>query len=254
MSDSNQVPSDLEHFRQFLGAHDRWKELARSWQRTPRAIAGFEPSERAGPWLNEVRERDANEATEVLRLIHDHGIIIAKYLHERGYQQRAKLIWEWVDAQCRPQFDSWTFQTWERVRAEVAYLLDIDGIIAKQQSAPAHQDAETLEKQLPKTLLTGWHGIMAALDRPHNQYGTVKSLNERMNGPIVNNGQGKQPMVYEEKLIEWWNNLAELHEELENKEENARLSAQSQHNFGRDGTVAPEIGGSVKKRRSKKQT
>ena len=78
----------------------------------------------------------------------------------------------------------------------------------------------------------------------------IKSLNERFKGPIVNKGPGTSPMVYRDALIQWWNRLAIQQEELANQREGKRLTAKAQHDYGRDGTAAPEIGGEVKKRRS----
>jgi hypothetical protein len=82
----------------------------------------------------------------------------------------------------------------------------------------------------------------------------IKSLNERCEGPITSRGAGTQPMVYSDDLIEWWNKLAVRQQELENRREGAKASAEDQHNYGRDGTAAPEIGGGVKKRRGPRPT
>jgi hypothetical protein len=102
----------------------------------------------------------------------------------------------------------------------------------------------------PRKLLIGWHAIAAALGEKYTDHDNIKSLNERFNGPIVNKGPGTSPMVYRDALIQWWNQLAIQAEELANQREGARHTAEAQHDYGRDGTVAPEIGGEVKKRRS----
>jgi hypothetical protein len=101
----------------------------------------------------------------------------------------------------------------------------------------------------PKKLLTGWHEITVALEMTHGNREKIKSLNERFDGPIVNQGSGSQPMVYREELIEWWNRLATLQQESANQSKGRKLTAEAQHNYGREGTAAPEIGGSIKKRR-----
>jgi hypothetical protein len=106
----------------------------------------------------------------------------------------------------------------------------------------------------PKRLLKGWHEISSAIGMKYTQRDDVKSLNTRFQGPIRNSGPGTQPMVYENDLIDWWNKLALQQQELKNQRDGARLSAEAQHNFGRDGAAAPEIGGGIKKRRRDKQT
>jgi hypothetical protein len=60
-------------------------------------------------------------------------------------------------------------------------------------------------------------------------------------------------MVNHDDLLNWWNKLATQQQELTNQREGARLSAEAQHNYGRDGTAAPEVGGGVKKRRKDRQ-
>jgi hypothetical protein len=54
------------------------------------------------------------------------------------------------------------------------------------------------------------------------------------------------------KLLEWWNDL-EIRWEAEGGGKNTEATLQAQHNFGRDGTVLPDISGQVKKRRRKKE-
>lgn len=108
--------------------------------------------------------------------------------------------------------------------------------------------------QRPRKLLNGWHEITQAVSMKYNQRKDVKSLNDRYQGPISNRGAGTHPMVYEDDLIDWWNKLAVKQQELANQREGAKLSAEIQHNYGRDGTAAPEIGGGTKKRRKKRRT
>ena len=102
---------------------------------------------------------------------------------------------------------------------------------------------------IAQKLLTGWHEITSALDMKYQDRGKIKSLNQRFNGPIKNRGQGTQPIVESSRLLEWWNKLAVEQQELANRQQGATLSGEAQHNYGRTGTVAPEIKGSVKERR-----
>jgi hypothetical protein len=101
----------------------------------------------------------------------------------------------------------------------------------------------------PIRLLTGWIEITAALDMQKSDWKKIKSLNDRRGGPIKNRGRGTQPMVNRDVLIEWWNGLDAQTEESANRRDGERASAETQHNYGRSGTAAPEIGGEVKKRR-----
>lgn len=110
----------------------------------------------------------------------------------------------------------------------------------------------------PRTLLTGWHDITDALDMKYDDRTNIKSLNRRFDGPITNKGKGTRPMVYKDVLFQWWDELATKYEELATKQEELAnqklgrtLMAEAQHDYGRDGTVAPEISGSVKKRRKR---
>ena len=77
----------------------------------------------------------------------------------------------------------------------------------------------------------------------------LKSLNERYNGPIPKPTKGKQPIVRKDLLLEWWNRLAVMEQELASRREGGKLAAEAQYNYGREGRVAPEISGSEKKRR-----
>jgi hypothetical protein len=115
--------------------------------------------------------------------------------------------------------------------------------------APASEAAGQAIDDKPKRLLAGWHEIAAALDMNYRDRGKIKSLNDRFQGPITNQGSGTQPIVYQDKLVEWWNKLAVLAAESANRRKGALASAEAQYDFGRDGTAAPEIGGGIKKRR-----
>jgi hypothetical protein len=101
----------------------------------------------------------------------------------------------------------------------------------------------------PKTPLEGWRDITDALEMKYGDRDRIKSLNQRLGGPIINRGKGKRPLVDKDALREWWDRLATQEQELANRREGARLSAESQYHFGRDGEAAPEVGGGVKHRR-----
>jgi hypothetical protein len=121
----------------------------------------------------------------------------------------------------------------------------------QQRTVPT--PTETLSVAEPRNLLTVWHAIVDVLRMKYSQRKDVKSLNARFNGPINNNGAGTRPMVYRDVLLRWWNSLAVLQQDLANQREGSRLATEAHYNYGRDGTVAPEIGGGIKKRRGDKK-
>jgi hypothetical protein len=101
----------------------------------------------------------------------------------------------------------------------------------------------------PRKLLDGWRDITAALEMKYSDRDKIKGLNDRCKGPIKASGKGTKPLVYADELIDWWNQMANKQQELVNAHEGRKLSATAQYNYGREGTAAPEITGSVKKRR-----
>jgi hypothetical protein len=109
-------------------------------------------------------------------------------------------------------------------------------------------------QEQPRTVLTSWHDITNVVGMKYSDRRALKSLNQRFGGPIVNSGPGTRPMVYREDLLDWWDTLAVKQQDLMNQREGRRLSAEAQHDYGRSGRVAPEIGGNVKKRRKDRKT
>lgn len=113
---------------------------------------------------------------------------------------------------------------------------------------------QTSEAQ-PNDYLFGWPAILGALKRNNND--EEKSRIRRLNdsplhpGPIVIPGQGSQPKVEKSKLIKWWNDLGNRFDEIDGREQSIAASVSDQYKHGRDGIVAPIIGGSVKKRRKR---
>ena len=104
----------------------------------------------------------------------------------------------------------------------------------------------------PKEYLTNWREILITLGHKSNDEDRdkVRSLNKQYNGPIVIPGRGSQPRVEKTTLLKWWNDLEIMFQDQANQKEGTRLAAESQHDYGRDGVVAPELSGEVKSRRS----
>lgn len=106
----------------------------------------------------------------------------------------------------------------------------------------------------PRKLLKGWHAITAALGMKYGDRNDIRRMNKGFSGPIKNSGSGTKPMVCQDELLAWWDILATQQQELANQRRGAKLSAEATHNYGREGTAAPEIGGGVKKRRRDRKT
>ncbi len=127
-------------------------------------------------------------------------------------------------------------------------LREKDGVTYVLTSIPTLTSTPTCAPAKPKKLLTDWHQITAALEMKYADRRTIKRLNDQYDGPIKTDGIGRRPMVGGNDLIEWWNRLDVLHQELTNQREGAKLAAEAGHEFGKSGRVATEVNGSVKKR------
>jgi hypothetical protein len=103
----------------------------------------------------------------------------------------------------------------------------------------------------PKEYLFGWGDILDAVgmkNTPEDR-GKVQRLNDNYQGPIMTKGQGSQPRAEKTKLVAWWDGLEGQWEKSAQKQSDRDATVKATHNFGREGIVAPEIKGSVKRRR-----
>jgi hypothetical protein len=133
-------------------------------------------------------------------------------------------------------------------REKLALLHDA---AAGHETAAPLAEAQGPEPVEPRALLNGWHAITSAVNLKYADRQKVARLNVRLQGPIKNRGRGTQPMVYKDDLISWWNKLDILQQQLANQRQGAKLSAKAQHPYSRGGAVAPEIGGGIKRRRTR---
>lgn len=108
----------------------------------------------------------------------------------------------------------------------------------------------------PKKFLRGWAEILVAVGEKNNDETRrmVKRLNELREGPISKPGRGSRPIVEQSKLLQWWNRLDLEQQDAANQREGEKLAAKFQHAYGREGTVVPEIGGAVKRRRKDRKS
>jgi hypothetical protein len=121
-----------------------------------------------------------------------------------------------------------------------------DGPPPKIQRPP---DRESGDQEVTR-YLTSWREILIALgmrnDREDRE--KVRNLNTHYAGPIAIPKRGAQPKVDQEKLIAWWNGLEAQWTAGYQRGRDAKATAEVQLPYGREGIMAPEIGG-VKKRR-----
>jgi hypothetical protein len=100
--------------------------------------------------------------------------------------------------------------------------------------------------------LQSWREILDCLKLKNDKtrQNQVRQANDQYAGPIHFPGRGAQRKVNKAKLIEWWCRL-EILWDTQGGEEDAEATVKARHNYGRDGTVVPNISGHVQKRRGK---
>ena len=126
----------------------------------------------------------------------------------------------------------------------------------KAESDLGNEQTSNGRSLTPKAYLFGWPEILKTLEERNDDEvrRQVSRMNKDFNGPIIIEKQGSKPKVEKQKLIEWWNGLEVQWADRMHQEEGKKLSAEIQHNFGKDGEAAPEIGGGVKKRRADRKS
>jgi hypothetical protein len=127
---------------------------------------------------------------------------------------------------------------------------------AEEENRSPAQDAKTPTHGPPPSptrYLMSWREILDALDLKNNQENQrrVRDLNKQYEGPIALPTQGGQPKVNKAKLLDWWNHL-EIRFMTAGGGTNTDATLQARHEYGRDGTVLPDISGHVQKRRGQK--
>ncbi|HEY7311876.1 MAG TPA: hypothetical protein VH643_21105 [Gemmataceae bacterium] len=129
--------SDLDHAGLFLDVLNRWGALVRSWKgKTPRALAEYKPSDRGSASWKQFLEAEAKKAREILDLIAEHGGAVVNLLSRQGDSERARLVWDWIDAQDKWEFDRWTRDVWDEVRGTVGYLVATNTAAPTGRSQP----------------------------------------------------------------------------------------------------------------------
>ncbi len=173
-------------------------------------------------------------------------------------------IQDWTVPRLRRKFDEL-----DAIAIVVEQLLNNDKALAGAGDLPAsgavtERPDQTGQPVIPSVatdadaveVLFGWSEILEVVKRPEErkERDRIKRLNDDSDGPIrFPQGQGTQPEVGKAELILWWNERKNAYQN--SVEENARKDAelavymQAEHDFGRDGTVFPEISGSKRKRK-----
>ncbi|QEL14655.1 hypothetical protein PX52LOC_01548 [Limnoglobus roseus] len=144
---------------------------------------------------------------------------------------------------------------WDRWRDDKLFAASAnDSLPAKDQTAPPTQP------DAPFFPLNTWNELFKALNgdaKPPTFKNTeanrnrIRKFHDQYGGPIVfPGGKGTHPVVSKASLLQWWAEVAEkiakAAEAAQAKAESARLTVASTSNFGQSGTVAHDIGGSVK--------
>lgn len=103
----------------------------------------------------------------------------------------------------------------------------------------------------PKVYCSGWPEILDALRLKNNQEERrrVQRSNALFGGPITVISAGSKPRVDKTKLIAWWNSLDDIYQDLQQRERDRQATVGTSYHYGSEGTVVPDLAGSVKKRR-----
>lgn len=118
------------------------------------------------------------------------------------------------------------------------------------------------EKAVPVAveMLFGWQEILDVLGRDNERRDRdrIRDLNETTSGPIVfPNLKGGQPQVPKAALVQWWNLQMQAHNDAakDRRRNDAEIAANlsAEHDYGRSGTVLPEISGSKRSRKVTKR-
>jgi hypothetical protein len=117
-------------------------------------------------------------------------------------------------------------------------------------SAPTLRATHTPSFQYP--ILSRWSDICEVLGLPNDKRSrqVLRQLHNMYGSPIELPPRGGQPKVWTNLLLEWWDELKALPQQLAEKKRNQDPSVAATYNFGRDAVVFPEIGGHLKKRRN----
>ena len=143
--------------------------------------------------------------------------------------------------------------------ARAATSSDLTPEVAGGTNTEPADDGEDRPKETPveaNEVLFGWSEILTAVKRPEErkERERIKRLNDDSDGPIhFPQGQGTQPEAAKADLIHWWNKRENAYRDSvdESARKDAELAAnmQAEHNYGRAGTVLPEISGSKRSRK-----
>ncbi len=140
------------------------------------------------------------------------------------------------------------------IRRNVIFILEQwveDQAVEVGHAETEDPGVEADQPETPKQYLTSWREVLAALDRKNNE--TERNLLRRLNadheGPIIFQGQGKQPFCDKTSLLAWWAGLEDRFRELQDRQRDRQTTVADQYSYGEAGVVVPEIEGSVKRRR-----
>jgi len=126
-----------------------------------------------------------------------------------------------------------------------------------EPATPIQEATESTEIR-PIAYVIGWPEILdkLGLQDESERRNQVRRLNGEYDGPIISTGKGSSPRAERTKLISWWNGLEEKWQQQSDENiaaaEDAKATVAASHDYGREGTVLPDIAGSVKKQKGNK--
>jgi len=159
----------------------------------------------------------------------------------------------------------WTAKTVADFQAAfpaVAAEMKLAELVQTAPAAGSDTPAARGNAAVAEEMLFGWGEILEVVGRPNERADRdrILRLNQKYDGPIIPPvTQGGQPTVKKQALIHWWNQLSARMSESQAEdrsvtiERDCNVGSASQHSYGRDATVIPEIGGSVRKRKVTKR-
>jgi hypothetical protein len=102
----------------------------------------------------------------------------------------------------------------------------------------------------PSKWIIGKANILEVLDQPNEKWNWILSLSRDFDGPIKTR-EGGASIANREELFEWFEKALERYGKQETREKDRKTAGKDTFTYGRNGTVAPQINGSVKKKRAK---
>lgn len=130
-----------------------------------------------------------------------------------------------------------------------------DGVRLIESLSFAESESSNCERKMStaKEYLKGYSEILNAVGMKLHQKETFITLAKDHDAPINwPEGRGKRPEAERGELVRWWESVFETLEARRKSDRDRKLSASESYDYGKSGKVAPEIGGEIRSRNSKR--